>query len=380
MPEILKLIEFRDRDGVYAAWRWRPDEVTDVIKWDQLVVRENQLCVLMQEGKVVEQLGPGRYVLDSKNFPLLTKFFTGLVFGRGVTPFIGDVYFLNTTQFNARRWGTASPVLILDELYGQVPVTANGTAGYAVVNADAFLRRVIGTQDTVTVEDLDRIARDTIVVPAFVDAVVGLSKVKIQDVINARTAITADLTKRVGEAMDGYGLRLTGITINSIGTTPEFEAIMADAALSRAKASANAFGISRVADAQTEAEKKLRGVNSTYREVTVADAVKAAAGSGGGSLMAALLVSQMAQGASVAPATPMPQAPVTQFYVGLNGQQAGPFQMVVLQQMVAAGTLTTSTLVWRAGLAGWQAAGTVPEFAGLFAASATPPPLPPPLP
>jgi membrane protease subunit (stomatin/prohibitin family) len=377
MPEILKLIEFRDRDGVYAAWRWRSEETTDIIKWDQLVVRENQWCVLMQEGKVVEMVGPGRYVLDSKNFPLLTKFFTGLVFGRGVTPYIGDVYFLNTTQFNARRWGTASPVLILDELYGQVPVTANGTAGYAVVNADTFLRKVIGTQDCVTVDELDRIARDTVIVPSFVDAVVGLSKVKIQDVINARTTITADLTKRVGEAMDGYGLRLSGLSINSIGTTPEFEAIMADAALSRAKASANAFGISRVADAQTEAEKKLRGVNSTYREVTVADAVKAAAGSGGGSLMAALLVSQLAQGATVAPSVPPPmsQAPMVQFYVALNGQQAGPFQMVVLQQMIAAGTLTTSTLVWRAGLDGWQAAGTIPDLAGLFA-----PPMPPPLP
>jgi membrane protease subunit (stomatin/prohibitin family) len=329
----------------------------------------------------VEQLGPGRYVLDSKNFPLLTKFFTGLVFGRGVTPFIGDVYFLNTTQFNARRWGTASPVLILDELYGQVPVTANGTAGYAVVNADAFLRKVIGTQDSVTVEELDRIARDTIVVPAFVDAVVGLSKVKIQDVINARTTITADLTKRVGEAMDGYGLRLSGLSINSIGTTPEFEAIMADAALSRAKASANAFGISKVADAQTEAERKLRGVNSTYREVTVADAVKAAAGSGSGNPFAAMLVSQLAQGASV-PTSPPPvaQVPVVQFFVAVNGQQAGPFTMAVLQQMITAGTLTASTLVWRAGLAGWQAAGAVPEIAGLFAANSTPPPLPPPVP
>lgn len=376
MPEILHLIEFRDRNGAYAAWRWKPDEVTSVIKWDQLVVRENQMCILMQNGKVEQTLQPGRYVLDSKNFPVLTKFLYGLVYGKGTTPFIGDLYFINTTQFNARRWGTASPVLMNDELYGQIPVTANGTLSYAVEDAGVFLNKVIGTQDNISILDLDRIARDMIVAPVFVDTVVGLNKNKIQDVINSRVAIANDLEARTISAMKQYGLKCTSISVNSIGTTAEYEAIMADAALARAKANANAFGISRMADAQTEAQRKFASVGSSYRDISVAEAMKnaAAAGGGAGGLLGTLLVAQAA-GTNAGNQNPPPlNTTGTQFHVTINGAAVGPLTVQVLQQMIPAGTFNASSLVWRQGMIGWQPASTVPELAVLFALTSTPPP------
>ena len=383
MPEIVKLIEFRDRDGVYAAWRWKPEEVTSVTKWDQLVVRENQLCILMQSGKVEQILQPGRYVLDSQNFPVLTKFLYGLVYGKGTTPFIGDMYFVNTTQFNARRWGTASPLLMNDELYGQIPVTANGTLSYAVEDSGVFLNKVIGTQDNISVEDLDRIARDMIVAPVFVDTVVGLNKTKIQDVINSRVAVAKELETRTGAAMKDYGLKCTSISVNSIGTTSEYEAIMADAALARAKANASAFGISRMSDAQAEAQRKFTDVGSSYRDISVAEAMKnaAAAGGGAGGLLGTLLVAQASGAGAGNQNPPPPNTPGIQFHVTINGAAVGPLTMQVLQQMIPAGTFNASSLVWRQGMAGWQPASTVPELAVLFAPVAPPPPaIPPPVP
>jgi len=383
MPEIVKLIEFRDRDGVYAAWRWKPEDVTSVTRWDQLVVRENQLCILMQSGKVEEVLKPGRYVLNSLNFPVLTKFLYGLVYGKGTTPFIGDMYFVNTTQFNARRWGTASPVLMNDELYGQIPVTANGTLSYAVDDVGVFLNKVIGTQDNISVEDLDRIARDMIVAPVFVDTVVGLNKSRIQDVINARVAVAKDLEARTGAAMEAYGLKCTSISVNSIGTTAEYEAIMADAALARAKANASAFGISRMSDAQADAQRKFTNVGSSYRDISVAEAMKnaAAAGGGAGGLLGTLLVAQ-ASGTGGGNQNPPPvNTPSVQFHVTINAVPVGPLTVQVLQQMIPAGMFNAASLVWRQGMAGWQPASTVPELAVLFApAVPLPPPIPPPVP
>ena len=63
------------------------------------------------------------------------------------------------------------------------------------------------------------------------------------------------------------------------------------------------------------------------------------------------------------------------FHVAINGQQAGPFDMAVLQQQVNGGQLTRASLVWKAGMAQWVAAGEVPELAPLFAS--VPPPVPP---
>lgn len=76
---------------------------------------------------------------------------------------------------------------------------------------------------------------------------------------------------------------------------------------------------------------------------------------------------------------PVPSAPAVQFHVALNGQQLGPFPVVMLQQMIPAGTFNAASLVWRQGMTSWQAASTVSELALLFA-PATPPPLPPPIP
>ena len=72
---------------------------------------------------------------------------------------------------------------------------------------------------------------------------------------------------------------------------------------------------------------------------------------------------------------PPPMPPQIQFNVVVNGQSAGPFDMNALQQMIAAGTLTKDTLVWKVGMPAWAAASTVPELASLFTPAV--PPVPP---
>ncbi|GHV11278.1 hypothetical protein FACS189491_02220 [Spirochaetia bacterium] len=84
------------------------------------------------------------------------------------------------------------------------------------------------------------------------------------------------------------------------------------------------------------------------------------------------------------PAQSAPQSALqVQFSVAVNGQASGPYDLNMLSQITAQGQLTAQSLVWRPGMADWQAAGTVPELAGLFAGTGTPPPsptLPPPAP
>ena len=70
--------------------------------------------------------------------------------------------------------------------------------------------------------------------------------------------------------------------------------------------------------------------------------------------------------------------PQVQYMVGVNGQQAGPFDWNQLQNLVQEGLLTTQTYVWKQGMLNWEFAGNVPELAPLFHSSAPPMPgLPP---
>jgi hypothetical protein len=82
-------------------------------------------------------------------------------------------------------------------------------------------------------------------------------------------------------------------------------------------------------------------------------------------------IAQNAMSAAPTPPPPMPQA--IQIYLYLNNTQAGPYDMPILQQLVAQGVLRADTLAWKAGMPQWAAANTIPELAALF--MPTPPPV-----
>ena len=82
------------------------------------------------------------------------------------------------------------------------------------------------------------------------------------------------------------------------------------------------------------------------------------------------------------PGMQMKQAtPQVSYMVGVNGQQAGPFDWNQLQQLVSQGQLTQQTYVWKQGMANWDFAGNVQELHPLFM-NAAPPQMPgmPPMP
>ena len=87
-------------------------------------------------------------------------------------------------------------------------------------------------------------------------------------------------------------------------------------------------------------------------------------------------------GAPQMPGMQMKQAtPQVSYMVGVNGQQAGPFDWNQLQQLVSQGQLTQQTYVWKQGMANWDFAGNVQELQSLFM-NAAPPQMPgmPPIP
>lgn len=69
------------------------------------------------------------------------------------------------------------------------------------------------------------------------------------------------------------------------------------------------------------------------------------------------------------------------FYILVNGQTTGPFDMGTLSQKVAEGVLTKETIVYKQGAMNWAQASTLPELQPLFNAPPVPPiPTIPPIP
>lgn len=62
--------------------------------------------------------------------------------------------------------------------------------------------------------------------------------------------------------------------------------------------------------------------------------------------------------------------PQVQYFIGINGQQYGPYDWNKLQQLVLQGQLTQQSYVWKNGMAQWEFAGNVAELAPLFQGTA----------
>ena len=67
---------------------------------------------------------------------------------------------------------------------------------------------------------------------------------------------------------------------------------------------------------------------------------------------------------------------ISGYFVNINMQESGPYDMAGLLRLINQGQLARNSLVWKTGMATWALAGTIEELAPLFD-SMTPPPLPP---
>lgn len=86
------------------------------------------------------------------------------------------------------------------------------------------------------------------------------------------------------------------------------------------------------------------------------------------------MMGNMMQSISQPQPPPPPQTAIAQYYLVVDGAQAGPFSYEQVAQMAQIQRINQSTLAWKQGMASWQAISTIPELAEIFAA--TPPPLP----
>ncbi len=73
---------------------------------------------------------------------------------------------------------------------------------------------------------------------------------------------------------------------------------------------------------------------------------------------------------------PPPLSDATWFFE-LNGTSVGPISPTVLAQLITTRTVSANTMVWNTipNFGNWRSAGTIPELAGHFGGSPTPPPV-----
>lgn len=155
--DVIQWVE--DRDGILAYRYPMPD--FEIQYGAQLVVRETQMALFVDEGHAADVFGTGTHTLDTRTMPLLTnlKHWDKLF----QSPFKSDVYFFSTRLQLARKWGTPNPITIRDKEFGMVRLRGFGQYAYRIADPKLFFQNVSGTRDIYTVDDLEGQLRGTVI-------------------------------------------------------------------------------------------------------------------------------------------------------------------------------------------------------------------------
>ncbi len=377
----MALIDIVQYDGNDQEFVWKFPS-SNLRLGTQLVVRPGQLAFFVSRGQICDEVKSGTITLKTGNIPLLTKLIS-LPFG-GDTPFQAEVWFVNLISKLDNKWGTARPIQLEDPKYGLVvPVRAFGQFGFRIGNARQFLEGITGTARVFTADQIDDYFKGVLLqsVNVSLGRAFVQQRISVLEASMHMEAISQHCAQAIQTEFARFGLELVNFFLHSINIPEEDASYQRLKVLKEKAAELNLLG---------------RDIYQYDRSMVVLQTAAANEGGGGGLMQAGVglavgagIGQQMAQQAgqmvTQLPASnvppPLASGPAVVFHVAVGGQQLGPFPMPVLQQMIPAGTLTAATLVWRQGLAAWQAAGTVPELAGLFtppapAAPYAPPPLP----
>jgi len=319
----------------------------------KLVVREGQAAVFIKEGQLADVKTPGMYTLDTNNMPILSTIL-GWKYGFE-SPFKCEVYFIATRQWTDQKWGTQNPVMMRDAEFGPVRVRAFGSYAFKVTDPGTFVKELVATDPSFEAYEISAQFRN-VIVSRFVDTVASM-KIPVLDLAGNYEKVGTLALNRIAPDLSKMGISLTQFYIENISLPPEVE---------------------KALDKRTQ--MGVLGNLDQYAKFQSAEAIRdAAQNPGGGAGMgvgfgAGMALGNQMAGALAPSAAPPPLPTSVKFHVAMNGQQAGPFDLATIQQHVNSGSVTRTTLVWKAGMAGWVAADTVPELQSLFAS--LPPPLP----
>jgi membrane protease subunit (stomatin/prohibitin family) len=135
-------IKFDSPSDTLLVWKFPSEELR---LGSQLIVNQSQEALFLKGGEVFDVFGPGRHTLTSANLPLLSTV-VDLPFG-GQTPFAAEVWFVNKTIKRDLKWGTLSPVPLIDPTYNYpISVRAFGRWGLRVTDSKGFVRQLVGSQ------------------------------------------------------------------------------------------------------------------------------------------------------------------------------------------------------------------------------------------
>ena len=219
--QFIDVIQWMDDEPKVLAFRF-PMEDKEIQNGAQLVVRETQQALFLDEGKLADKFGAGTYTLNTNTLPLLTylknwdKFFE--------SPFKSDVYYFSMREQLDQKWGTSQPITIRDKEFGPLRIRAHGIYSFKIVDIELFWTKLCGTAEKYLISDVEGQLRSAIL--TSIASYLGKSELPFVDMASNQDVLSMQLLEAVSPALKEYGLQLQSFYVQSLSLPEELQAHM----------------------------------------------------------------------------------------------------------------------------------------------------------
>jgi membrane protease subunit (stomatin/prohibitin family) len=219
--QFIDVIHWTEPEDGILAFRY-PMEDMEIQNGAQLTVRDSQMALFVNEGRIADVFPPGLYTLNTQTLPILTYLMNwGKAFK---SPFKSDVYFFSTRLQTDQRWGTATPLTFRDKEFGAIRMRGYGIYTYKIADPKIFYQKISGSRDVYRVADLEGQLRNTIV--ARMTDTFAQSEIPFLDLAANQAQLGVRIAEALRPSFSDLGLSLENFVVENISLPDELQKIL----------------------------------------------------------------------------------------------------------------------------------------------------------
>ena len=216
--QFIDIIEMMDTDPDILMLQF-PMQDREIQNGGSLTVREGQMALFINEGKVADLFKPGRYKLNTATLPVLTylnnwdKLFE--------SPFKSDVFFFSTREQLDQKWGTTTPLTFRDKEFGPIRLRTYGSFAYKVSDPKVFFQKITGAREVYKNGECDGQLKSMILTQ--IASTLGAAQIPFLEMAANQNQFSQKLKVDLTKSFQDYGLELTQFLVQSLSLPEELQ-------------------------------------------------------------------------------------------------------------------------------------------------------------
>ena len=219
--QFIDVIHWTEPEDGILAYRY-PMEDMEIQNGGKLTVRESQMAVFVNEGRVADVFGPGLYTLSTQTLPILTYLMNWDKAFK--SPFKSDVYFFSTRLQTDQRWGTPNPITIRDREFGAIRLRGFGIYSWRVSDPKTFYLKISGTRASYHVPEIEGQLRNTII--ARMTDAFAQSNVPFLDMAANQALLGQKIMETMRPVFADLGLGMESFVVENLSLPDELQKIL----------------------------------------------------------------------------------------------------------------------------------------------------------